>query len=290
MKKILILGANGFSGKHQLDFLIQHQLLDDYEIIAIDKTISTGYPGIRWIQSDLLKKNSIENILIQEKPDYIINFVGIFSFNNFNELFECTVMIPQRIFQTIQKHALKIQKILLIGSAAEYGNVLHVPVKESTIGNPISLYGLNKIYQTQLALYYFNQFKIPFVLARTFNVLGKGLSTTLSIGSFQKQIEEAKNNDCIYVGNINTKRDFLGIEQVVQYYWQLLLYGTPGEIYNVCSGKSVTIRSILESLIKKSDKKLSIKIDQNRIKKADINDIYGDNSKLLNLLKNSEPL
>ena len=98
-----------------------------------------------------------------------------------------------------------------------------------------------------------------------------------------KQIENAQNGDSIIVGNIETKRDFLEIPIVIDYFWKILLSGKPNEIYNVCSGYSVTIRSILEMLIKESGKELSIVVDQSRIKKFDVMDIYGDNSKLLSL-------
>ena len=284
MKKVLILGADGFSGKHQLDFLVSHKINSQYEIVAVDKTVSCTHYGIRWVQSDLSVNNAVESILIQERPDYVINFIGLFSSSEFAQIFEYNVALTQRIFQAIKENSLSMRNILLIGSAAEYGEIKKLPVKEKYIGQPISIYGLAKVYQHQLATYYFKQYHIPFVLARTFNVFGKGMSPSLSIGSFQKQIDESKDGDTIFVGNIDAKRDFLPIEKVVEYYWQLLLNGKPCEVYNVCSGHSITIRSLLEDLIQKSGKKLTIAFEQGRIKKTDIDDIYGDNSKLMSLI------
>jgi GDP-4-dehydro-6-deoxy-D-mannose reductase len=117
------------------------------------------------------------------------------------------------------------------------------------------------------------------VVARTFNTLGKGLSKNLSIGSFMAQINATLDGGSIRVGNINTSRDFLHIANVVSRYWQLLLKGKSGEIYNICSGAPRTIRSVLEDLIRESGKSLKMEIDPSRFKEGDIDSIYGDSSK-----------
>jgi GDP-4-dehydro-6-deoxy-D-mannose reductase len=117
------------------------------------------------------------------------------------------------------------------------------------------------------------------VVARTFNTLGKGLSKNLSIGSFMAQINATLDGGSIRVGNINISRDFLHIANVVSRYWQLLLKGKSGEIYNICSGAPRTIRSVLEDLIRESGKSLKMEIDPSRFKEGDIDSIYGDSSK-----------
>ena len=120
----------------------------------------------------------------------------------------------------------------------------------------MNLYGITKLFQTQYAEYYFRNFGLPIVVARTFNTFGKGLSKYLSIGSFMAQIDAMSDGGIIRVGNINSSRDFLRIENVVGRYWELLLKGKAGEIYNICSGAPRTIRSILEDLIRESGKSL----------------------------------
>ena len=107
------------------------------------------------------------------------------------------------------------------------------------------------------------------------------MSPALSIGHFIQQIQDAADGDNISVGNIKTKRDFLDIEDVISAYWQILIDGKSGEIYNVCRGESTFIKEILGYLIQLSNKSLNISVKKELIKKFDILDSFGDNSKLL---------
>jgi len=142
--------------------------------------------------------------------------------------------------------------------------------------------------QTELALYYHRVAGIPAVVARTFNLVGKGMSARLSIGSFMAQIAEAKDGGSISVGHIDTFRDFLTAETAVAAYWNLLTLSKPGEIYNICSGHPTLVRAMLDELMSQSGKHLSINVDPNRFKGDDIPAMFGDPSKYLALLAMNE--
>ena len=166
-----------------------------------------------------------------------------------------------------------------MGSAAEYGSTASNPIREDAAPQPISQYGLSKLYQTLLSEYFFRNYGLPTVVARTFNILGDGVSPELSIGSFMRQIAALPDGGVIKVGNISTSRDFLHISEVSRRYWELLMKGAPGEIYNVCSGVPRSIRSVLDDLIRESGKKLFVEIDRALFKERDIDSIYGDRTK-----------
>ena len=137
------------------------------------------------------------------------------------------------------------RKILLIGSAAEYGLVNSNPVKETSELMPNSYYGLSKVFQTYLSKYYFQNYGIPVVIGRPFNLFGAGSSCKLAAGRFNKIVADANDGDIVKVGNIESKRDYVNIKDAVAYYWGLLEKGVPGEIYNVCTGVSKSGREIL---------------------------------------------
>ena len=124
-------------------------------------------------------------------------------------------------------------------------------------------------------------FRVNVIIARTFNILGNGLSPKLSIGSFVNQIKAIETEGTLTVGNLNTNRDFLDIDDVLDAYWKLLESGVPGETYNVCSGFSLSIKEVLEYLIEQSGKNIAMQIDANLLRKNDIVDFYGDNKKLM---------
>ena len=132
--------------------------------------------------------------------------------------------------------------------------------------------------------YYFRAYKLAINIARTFNIIGPGISKSLAIGSFFNQVQNLQEGDSLTVGNIKTKRDYLDIMDVIDAYWKILTSGQLGEIYNVCSGKSISMEDILNLMIQYAQKEIGIAIDESLIRKNDVMDNYGDNSKLINQL------
>ncbi|MGA2363161.1 MAG: GDP-mannose 4,6-dehydratase [Candidatus Aminicenantales bacterium] len=281
MRKVLILGINGFTGIHFQNYIQNRQLNIKYSLCGVDLQICKRI-NMKYIRADVTGPGVLARIIRREAPDYIINLIGTFTGRDFNEYLRLNVIIPQVLLESVRQagEQARVEKILLAGSAAEYGTPERMPIREHFPLNPVNFYGLSKVMQAQLARYYYSQYHVPVVLARAFNIIGDHLSTALSIGSFIQQIREARDGDTIYTGNLNTRRDFLDIDDVIDGYWKILTRGRPGEIYNLCSGRSVFISDILDALIRKSGKKINIVVKAEYVKKKDIADIYGDNSRL----------
>ena len=287
MKKVLVLGINGFTGKYFQKYIESNKLTKKYLFIGIDKKIDKNC-NIKCIKADLLTYNVLENTITKEKPDYIVNFAGILKSDDPLKAIEINANIALRIFDTVVKNKLKVKKILLIGSAAEYGTPKYLPIDEKHELNPLNFYGFSKVIQTEYAKHYHQNFRLNINIARTFNLIGEGMPEVMAIGSFINQINHAKDGDKIHVGNLNTKRDYVKIYDAVDAYWKILLNGNSGEIYNVCSGKSIRIGNILKHLINKSKKQLKIVFDKNKHYKNDVKVIYGNNSKIIKKLKWSQ--
>jgi len=284
MDKILFLGANSFTGFYFQKLIKDKELNKEYRFIGTDisESLKNSFSVCDYIKLDPLDKNKLNNVITNLKPDYIMNFIGTFSAASYSDYLDVNVNISKNIFDIILESKLYIKKVLLIGSAAEYGIVRKMPIKEDCTNNPVNYYGLSKFFQTHIARYYYNNHGINTNVLRTFNIIGKGISKNLSIGNFIDKIEKAKDGDSITVGNLFPRRDFLHIEDVVEAYWQALKNGKNGEIYNICSGKSIPMQDIFSTFVKMSGKKLSSKTDEILIKKDEIMNIYGDNSKITN--------
>jgi len=281
MDKFLILGINGFTGKHFQNFIIENSLIKKYSFVGVDLSVERNIE-IDYIESDLLNYEDFQEIILGQKPDYIINLIGTFSSRIFKELVDINVNISHYLFEIIKNNKIKVKKILFIGSAAEYGIPEKSPIHENSPLRPVNLYGLSKSIQTQLILYYSRNYDINYNIARTFNIIGRNISPSLSIGAFRDRINNAREGDYILTGNLNSKRDFIDIYDVINAYWHILMKGKPNEIYNVCSGKSYFIKEILSILIENSGKTLNPKINPEWVKENEVLDIYGDNSKLKN--------
>ncbi|MBF0208203.1 MAG: NAD-dependent epimerase/dehydratase family protein [Oligoflexia bacterium] len=300
MKKILILGISGFIGRNLLEFIFSHNLHSQYHFIGVDKNPNI-YPldplplhattsSFEFITLNLLDFPSLVDLVANLRPDYIINLAGTFVSEDWETLVKVNATLPKVIIEACLQHHQQIEKILLIGSAAEYGIPYACPIKEDSELRPINLYGLSKVFQTNIFNYLKTKHQVPVVMARTFNIIGPNQSNFLSVGNFISQLKKISPNISpngeIFVGNLDSKRDFLDIRDVIQMYFNILFKGGVGEIYNVCSKQSINIQAILKNLIKISQKKVTI-INQNNYftnnttkssTTADI--IQGDNSKI----------
>jgi len=279
MENILILGIDGFSGMNFQYFIKQNKLYEKYVFIGADLKI-TKLLEIKYLKADLLDFDTLSEIIKSEKPDYIINFAGILKESAGSNIIAINSEITRNIFRIIVESKLPVKNTLLIGSAAEYGIPDKLPVSESFPLLPVNLYGLSKVIQYEYTLFYARANKIKFNMARTFNLTGKGQSSLLSVGKFLEIIKKANNGDIITVGNLNTWRDFTDINDAVSAYWKMLINGSPGEVYNVCSGKPVQMREILKTMVKLSGKSLRISESIGSPSINDVLKIYGDNTKI----------
>ena len=157
-----------------------------------------------------------------------------------------------------------------------------MPIKETYSLNPVSPYGLSKKMQEELGLLYHKTYGLNIILSRTFHYSGPNQPLGFVFPDFAKQIVDIKNGkqDHIKVGNLSAKRDFTDIRDVVSAYVALMKNGTIGEVYNVCSGRSVAIRNILDMMRSYSKGDIEVVVDKAKLRPLDIPDFVGDNNKL----------
>lgn len=281
--KILITGACGFTAKHLILCLSRNR---DVEFILTDKQVQERK---NWYACNLNDYRAVCDLVAATKPQQIYHCAGSFT-NKYDDDYKANVQSTINIFNSII-HLKIVCRILLIGSSAEYGIIRpsENPVKEDHPLKPVSIYGLTKVFQTHIMNYYSFTYQIDIVMARTFNLLGKGMSNKLFIGRLYEQIDAYKKGNIsrIRLGNLNNKRDYIGIDDAIECYKIIMQYGKLGEIYNVGSGRSIKIHDVLESILKENGLALDIveqTIDDSNTK-YDIDDIYADITKLSGIRK-----
>lgn len=285
MKKVLIFGATSFTGRYFIDYVIQNNLVKEYCFIYTYREEQHSLKDGIWEYFDYNGHVSVEEFISNIKPDYILNLVGTYSSSSVAEIVKINTQFPIEIMGALSRLGMLSTRLLLIGSAAEYGNNTTLPLKENGYLKPASEYGLSKKLQTEAFRFYAARHTVDCNIARTFNVIGKLAPSCLSIGSFYNQIMNSKEMVSeIKVGNLSSRRDFLDLRDVVDAYWKILLGGKSGEIYNVCSGKSVDMKYILGRMILESGKKIDVISNEIPFSKNDILDSYGDNSRIINEL------
>lgn len=276
MKKILITGVNGFTGAYFLDFLKEQEL--NLRIFGIDKnSFSNKNKNFEFIKTNLCNRKRAVSVIKDIKPDYIFHFAGLNFSNDYRSLFDYNVFATMSLLDAVVNSKNK-PRILIIGSAAEYGIVSpnEQPISESVPLRPVTPYGVSKAVQDLVALQYRTKFGLDIVIARTFNIIGPGQTSQLICGSIVEQIRNScstkKKNNKLMVGNLYTKRDFIDIRDVVRAYWKLMTSKKvkSGEVFNVGNGKSYSVIDIIRILFKISKRNIPIKQVTQRIRKNDI--------------------
>ena len=114
---------------------------------------------------------------------------------------------------------------------------------------------------------------MPVVGARPFNPIGPRQAAGFVVPDFASQlatIRLGRAEPVIRVGNLNPERDFTDVRDVARAYWRLAEQGLPGEAYLICSGQSVSIRHLLDTLIELSGVAVEVETEQLRINPVDI--------------------
>jgi GDP-4-dehydro-6-deoxy-D-mannose reductase len=278
---ILLLGGNGFLGKTFISYYCSRNLTNIFDLVVIDQNFSSKiYDKVSYNCFDVLNLQFLEEFLIKLRPNYIVNCVGLLHGNDSNQFIQFNALFPKSLLDIIISNNLSVNKIVLVGSAAEYGANSTLPLTENDTLIPINYYGLSKVLQAQIFNFYHVNHGLKLNLARVFNVIGHDMSYSFSIGSFISQIKNADKDGIIKVGNLETERDYLYIEDVIRALLDIMIKGKDGEIYNVCSGIPTSMEIILKSLIDVSGKKLIIESDPALFKLGDIPISYGSSEKL----------
>lgn len=279
--KILVTGAAGCTAAGIIPLLAENPA---NELVVTD-VVPVGSPS--WQFCDLTDSAAVNGLLERERPRQIYHLAGSFS-NDYETDYRVNVLAAKNLFDGCLELQLEC-RILLVGSAAEYGLIAagDNPVSERQVLNPVSIYGVTKAMQTQLMKYYHYVHNFDVVMARTFNLIGRNMSNKLFVGRLYEQIEKYKNGEIsrITLGNLDNRRDYLSVDEAVRCYRTIMTSGVAGEIYNVGSGVSITIRELLGKILAENGLSMDC-VETNPpsfVNKLDVPDIYADIEKLVKL-------
>ena len=176
--------------------------------------------------------------------------------------------------------------ILLISSSEVYGNLSpeDCPISETRPAAPLNHYGASKMAMEIIAGRYAANQKMKVMIARQFNHTGPGQSAKFIVPAWAMQvarIEKGEMEPVIRTGNLDVERDFTDVRDATAAYPLLVRHGKAGEVYNVCSGKAVSLRWILKTLTGNSTVKgIKQAFEEARLRKTDSKLIVGSNEKL----------
>ena len=270
MKKILITGATGFIGNYLIP-----ELTKNHKIIGISKKKRKSSKNFISSSADITKSN----LKVKNQFTDIIHMAAYSDVNycNLNPIkcYELNVKSTQRMLEIARK---KDSKFLFISSSHAYGNLIKQPISENALCNPSTHYASSKRMSEILCETYSKTYGLDIQIARIFSVYGPKSSKSNLIFNI---INQMINNSKIILGNTSPKRDFIFINDVIAGLIKIINSKKKGfEIYNIGSGKSISVENLVKNCFTVSNKKLKIISSKEKKRKNEIMNIQANISKM----------
>jgi len=246
LKTILVLGATGFIGSNLVDFFIQ----EGYNVIGVGRQKNVSIFKNFSYRSITLPSDEFYDILKTNKIDFCIFAAGSssvnYSFDSPLSDFRDTAYVTAFVLDAIRNYSLDT-RFIYISSAAVYGFQDKLPISEQAKISPISPYGYHKYIGEILCAEYAAIYGIKTKIARVFSAYGSGLKKQV----LWEICNQAFNKrHVILKGTGNETRDLLNVSDIAIAISKLLDEESwRGDIFNIASGKEISIRSLCELIM-----------------------------------------
>ncbi len=286
--RILITGITGFVGSHLAEFALEQgaEVYGSYRWRSRMENIESIKDRLHLVECELTDAVSVTRMIDDIKPDRIFHlaaqsFVPT-SWHAPQQTLSNNIISQLNILEAIRGTETRIQ---LAGSSEEYGLVYpeETPIKEINPLRPLSPYGVSKVTQDMMGYQYYRSYGIYIIRTRAFNHTGPRRGQVFVTSNFARQvalIEKGLQEPVVKVGNLEARRDYTDVRDIIRGYWLSLDGGCqPGEVYNICSGNSWKIQSVLDHLLSLSKVKVKVEVDPERLRPSDVPILVGDSTR-----------
>ena len=269
-----ITGARGFVGRH----LAAHLAARGDEVVELDLD---GAGAL-----DVTDHDAVVARVAAERPDALYHLAARSHVGESWAAGDALVRVNVGGTRAVVDACVRagVGRLLVVGSAEQYGAVHddELPISESTALRPITPYGETKAAAEQVALEAHREHGLGVVCARSFNHTGPGQPSAFLVPGLAARIAAAERSgaDEIVLGNGDPVRDFSDVRDVVRAYALLVDHGTPGEAYNVCSGRGVRVGDLAAELVARASRPLRVATDGGLVRPVDVPVMVGDPAKL----------
>jgi GDP-4-dehydro-6-deoxy-D-mannose reductase len=277
--RLLITGINGFVGGHLAEHLLASAIGDVWGLARQPSFVLPELRGrVEFVAADLGDLDQAVAALASVQPDLIFHLAGQAnvprSFAEPAQTLTTNILAQLNLFQAALR--LKQNPLFLIVCSNEiYGRVApdDLPIDEDTPLRPVSPYAVSKATQDLLAYQYYVSHKLRTIRLRPFNHIGPRQTEQFVASAFAAQIariETGGQEPLLRVGDLAAERDFTDVRDMVAAYALAARHGEPGQAYNIGSGRTVSIRWLLDTLLAFSARDIAVEPDPARMRPADV--------------------
>jgi len=230
MSKLLLTGARGFTGQHFTKAAQQ-----------------AGYE-VHPLSADMTNAKAVAIETAAAAPDFVVHLAAISAVTHADEeaLYRVNLFGTLNLLKALVALPQAPKLVLLASSANVYGNADTSPIDESICPAPVNHYAMSKLAMEFMSATFAD--RLPLVTVRPFNYTGIGHDMRFVIPKLVEHF--ARRVEAIELGNLDVEREFNDVRTVCEAYLRLLQQGQPGQKYNVCSGRPVSLKSVIDALKK----------------------------------------
>lgn len=295
--RTLVTGADGFVGEHLLKRLLEQGEEVSASALTLPPTRSTLSPSqmaaVEWKAADVRDHDALFRVLAAVQPERIYHLAGFSSGALARQQAEQamrvnaggTVNLCEAVLSVREEFPAFDPRVLIMGSGDAYGDAgtPGEPMTEDLMLRPLTVYGLSKACQELAAHTYRRASGVGTVVSRGFNLIGPGQQRHFVVPDFSLQVAAVARGDRpprIRVGNLDVERDFTDVRDGVRAFTMIMELEEPEAAYNVCSGRTVTIRQILEWIQDEAGVELEIEVDPDKVREEEAPRLLGDPRRL----------
>jgi GDP-4-dehydro-6-deoxy-D-mannose reductase len=296
--RILITGGDGFVGPYLVRQLSTLPCKPDIVVGKINASAFQSEEGVRSVEFDVTDMTQVRRVITDERPTHLFHLAAISSVTaaqidmrrtwdvNFGGTLNVAIGLTELAPEC---------RLLYCSSSEIYGGSFRSsdPLDEKSLLDPVNPYGASKA-AADIMIGQMAKQGLRAVRLRPFNHTGPGQSEAFVVPALARQIsriERGEQEPVIQVGNLNSRRDFLDVGDVVEAYGRAMMRFDDlprGCSINIASGDAISINDILKILISMSDSKVEIRQNENLVRQNDIPVMTG-NANLARLLLDWSP-
>jgi nucleoside-diphosphate-sugar epimerase len=271
-KRALVTGLRGFTGHY-----LARELTDaGYRVFG---TVLPGEPaGPDIFTVDLCDRAAVAAMVEQVQPDVVAHLAGIafVAHQDVEQIYRVNIVGTRNLLEALAGARHQPSSVLLASSANIYGNANVPVIDEQVAPAPANDYAVSKLAMEHMARLWMD--KLPIIIARPFNYTGIGQSENFLLPKIVSHFR--KHAGRIELGNLAIARDFSDVRMIANSYRRLLAAKPAGEAFNVCSGHSHSLASLIDMMSDIAGYRIEVRVNPAFVRANDVLTLTGSNAKL----------